>query len=163
MPANGTTPSYSLFHDAAMQLAQCLDTDGDVSLTTLSKTVYMILLTAVCPGRKRMLLYVRAADSDSFQADEDHGRDVLEALCAEHTKHLTPGIRPLCPVSHPTTTTLSGGRVAPYSETTLQLRTTRMIRTMARVKHTRKLIYRTTRAAGGPFCVLSGTTGIILP
>ena len=37
--ANGNTPSYSLFHDAALQLAQCLDTDGDVPLTTLSKTV----------------------------------------------------------------------------------------------------------------------------
>ena len=56
------------------------DGDGDVPLTTLSKTVYMLLLTAVCPGRERMLLYVRAADGDSF-TDEDHGRDVLEALC----------------------------------------------------------------------------------
>ena len=85
--ANGNTPSYSLFHDAALQLAQCLDTDGDVPLTTLSKTVYMLLLTAVCPGRERMFLYLRAADSGSFNADEDHTRDVLEALCAEHPKH----------------------------------------------------------------------------
>ena len=46
----------------------------------------MLLLTAVCPGRERMLLYVRAADGDSF-TDEDHGRDVLEALCTEHPKH----------------------------------------------------------------------------
>ena len=85
--ANGNTPSYSLFHDAALQLAQCLDTDGDVPLTTLSKCVYMLLLTAVCPGRERMFLYLRAADSDCFNADEDHTRDVLEALRAEHPKH----------------------------------------------------------------------------
>ena len=85
--ANGSTPSYSLFHDAALQLAQCLDTDGDVPLTTVSKCVYMLLLTAVCPGRERMLLYVRATDSDLFKANEDHTRDVLEALCAEHPKH----------------------------------------------------------------------------
>jgi hypothetical protein len=64
-----------------LQLARCLDTDGD--LTTLSKTVYMLLLTAVCPGRERMLLYVRAADSDAFKADEDHGRAVLYCVTDE--------------------------------------------------------------------------------
>eukprot|EP01044_Picomonas_judraskeda_P021524 COSAG03_NODE_5091_length_1342_cov_1.406275_1_plen_279_part_01 len=87
--ANSNTPSYTLFRNAAMQLGQCLNTDGAdwYTLTTLSKSVYMLLLTAVCPGRERMLLYVRATDSDSFKAEEDHGRGVLEALCAEHPKH----------------------------------------------------------------------------
>lgn len=74
-------------YDVALQLAQCLDTDGDVPLTTLSKCVYMLLLNAVCTGRERMLLYVRAAVSDSFKADENHTRDVLEALCIKHPKH----------------------------------------------------------------------------
>ena len=84
--ANARVPSYSTFLEAAARIGECVGAAG-VSARELSRAVYMLTMVAACPGREKMLLYMRASDSDGFDPAEAHSRAVLDALCAEHPHH----------------------------------------------------------------------------
>ena len=81
--ANADIPLYSTIHTQTAKHAMHLFA-ANTNLTDVSKLTCLAMQVGVCPGRERMLLYTRACDSDSFNPEEDHSREVMEALRAEH-------------------------------------------------------------------------------
>ena len=82
-----TTPSFTVFHNAAAkhgpEVLECTCKD----LNTLSALTYLLLQVVVAPTRERMLLYARACSTDDFDPDVDHSAAVLDTMKAEHPTH----------------------------------------------------------------------------
>ena len=83
---NATTPSFTVFHDAAAKHGPAL-LEADVTLHEATVLMYLLLQIVVAPTRERMLLYARACDTWDFDPRFAHSAAILDAMKADHPTH----------------------------------------------------------------------------
>ena len=77
-------PFADIVESVRAYASEILGRDGEVDTHALSKAAYALLQVAMLPGRERMLLSLRGADSRDFDPSEDHSAALLSALQVEH-------------------------------------------------------------------------------
>jgi hypothetical protein len=53
----------------------------------ISKLVYASIQTFIAPTREKTLIYLRAAKANGFKVEEEHTREMLDALKSDHPTH----------------------------------------------------------------------------